>query len=214
MKKILLSMRVTEADSYDEFRNSIAYEYIEFFEKLGFLVILVPNNSKVIEKYFDDKIELVVFSGGNNVDPSLYDGDKNLSDVFSERDATEKEIFNIALKKNIKLLGICRGFHAVNVFLGGAVTHSIKNHVNKNHKLLSNQDYLNNQETNSFHNQGITMSDLCNQEKLIVLAMSEDGFVEAAINEDRTILGIQWHPERQIKAFDTQLIQSFIKGDL
>ena len=81
-------MRVTEADSYDEFRSSIAYEYIEFFEKLGYLVILLPNNSKMIEKYFDDKIELVVFSGGNNVDPSLYNGDKDLSDVYPERDAS------------------------------------------------------------------------------------------------------------------------------
>ena len=207
-------MRVTEEDSYNEFRSSIAYEYIEFFEKLGFLVILVPNNSKAIEKYFDDKVDLVVFSGGNNVDPSLYQGDENLSDVYPERDATEKQMFNIALKKNIKILAICRGFHAINVFLGGAVTHNIKDHANKYHKLLSNQSYLHNQETNSFHNQGITMSDLYSQDKLILLAMSEDGFVEAAINEDRTILGIQWHPERQIKAFDTELIQNFIKGDL
>jgi len=207
-------MRVTEANSYDELRSSIAYEYIEFFEKLGFLVILVPNNTKAIEKYFDDKIELVVFSGGNNVDPSLYSGDKNLSDVYPERDATEKEMFNIALKKNIKILAICRGFQAVNVFLGGALTNNIKNHVNKNHKLISNHSYLNNQETNSFHNQGITMSDLYSRDKSILLAMSEDGFVEAAINKDRTILGIQWHPERQIKAFDVELIQSFIKGDL
>ena len=207
-------MRVTEAHSYNEFRNSIAYEYIEFFEKLGYLVILVPNNSKAIRNYFDDIIDLVVFSGGNNVDPSLYQGDENLSDVYPERDATENEMFNIALKKNIKILAICRGFHAINVFLGGAITHNIKGHVHKCHKLLSNLSYLHNQKTNSFHNQGIAMSDLYSQKKLILLATSEDGFVEAATNEDRTILGIQWHPERQRKAFDTGLIQNFINGDL
>jgi len=214
VRKILLSMSVTEADSYNEFRNSIAYEYIEFFEKLGYLVILVPNNSNAIEKYFDDKIDLVVFSGGNNVDPSLYQGDENLSDVYPERDASEKKMFNIALKKNIKILAICRGFHAINVFLGGAVTHNIKEHVNKFHTLLSDPSYLHNQETNSFHNQGIAISNLYSKDKLILLAMSEDGFVEAATNKDRTILGIQWHPERQRKAFDTLLIQNFIKGDL
>ncbi|MDA7591855.1 gamma-glutamyl-gamma-aminobutyrate hydrolase family protein [Pseudomonadales bacterium] len=214
MRKILLSMRVTESDSYSEFRNSIAYEYIEFFEKLNFLVILVPNNSTAIDKYFDDKIELVVLSGGNNVDPSLYQGDETLTDVYPERDGTEKEMFNTALKKNIKILAICRGFHAINVFLGGSISHNIKDHVNRFHKLLSNRSYLHNQETNSFHNQGIAMSDLFIQDKGVLLATTEDGFVEAATNTDRSILGIQWHPERQRKAFDIELIQNFLKGSL
>ena len=75
-------MRVTEADSYTEYRNSIAYEYIEFLESLGFLVVLVPNNSNAIEQYFYEEIDLVVFSGGNNVDPSLYNGNTNLDDVY------------------------------------------------------------------------------------------------------------------------------------
>ena len=111
-------MRVTEAASYKETRNSIAYEYIEFFEKLGYLVILVPNNSNLIKRYFEDKIDLVVFSGGNNVDPSLYSGSANLDDVYTERDNIEKEMFSIANKQCIKILAICRGFHAVNVFMG------------------------------------------------------------------------------------------------
>ena len=65
-------MRVTEANNYVEYRNSIAYEYISFFEDLGYLIILIPNNSVYIEKYFDNNIELVVLSGGNNVNPVIY----------------------------------------------------------------------------------------------------------------------------------------------
>ena len=52
-----------------------------------------------------------------------------------------------------KILAICRGFHAVNVFLGGTISQNIKGHVNKPHKIISNQTYLHNQITNSFHNQ-------------------------------------------------------------
>ena len=95
-------MRVTEEASYKETRNSIAYEYIEFFEKLGYLVILVPNNSSLIKRYFNDKIDLVVFSGGNNVDPIQYSGDTNLDDVYTERDKIEQEMFSIAYKQCIR----------------------------------------------------------------------------------------------------------------
>ena len=214
MKKLLLSMRVTEADSYNEFRSSIAYEYIEFFEKLGFLVILVPNNSNLVEKYFDNEIDLVVFSGGNNVDPSLYCGNKNLDEVYIERDEIEKKMFNIANKQNIKILAICRGFHAINVFLGGSISHSVRGHVNKHHKLISKQKYLHNQITNSFHSQGIKDSDLHKHNGLVTLAKSEDGLIEAAINQEKNILGIQWHPERQNELFDLELIQNFINGRL
>ncbi len=214
MRKVLLSMRVTEADSYTEYRNSIAYEYIEFLEGLGFLVVLVPNNSNVIEQYFDEEVDLVVFSGGNNVDPSLYNGKKNLDDVYPERDKTEKKLFDIAIQQGVKVLGICRGFHAINVFLGGSVSHKVKRHVNQDHKLISNQADLNNQITNSFHNQAITEYDLVGWGKVELLATSEDGLIEAVINDERTFLGIQWHPERQQQEFDRKLIQNFIKGEL
>ena len=214
MKKLLLSMRVTEEASYKETRNSIAYEYIEFFEKLGYLVILVPNNSSLIKRYFNDKIDLVVFSGGNNVDPIQYSGDTNLDDVYTERDKIEQEMFSIAYKQCIKILAICRGFHAVNVFLGGTISQNIKGHVNKPHKIISNQTYLHNQITNSFHNQGIKDNDLYNTNEVIPIAKSEDGFIEAAINQKKNILGIQWHPERQNELFDMELIQNFINGNL
>ena len=207
-------MRVTETASYDETRSSIAYEYIEFFEKLGYLVILVPNNSNLVEKYFDDKIDLVVFSGGNNVDPNLYYGNTNLDEVYTERDRIEKKMFSIANMQNIKILAICRGFHAINVFLGGTISHSVKGHVNKRHKLISNQRYLHNQITNSFHNQGIMDHDLYNHNEVITLATSEDGLIEAATNQKKNILGIQWHPERQNEVFDLELIQNFINGHL
>jgi len=214
VKKVLISMRVTEADSYTERRNSIAYEYIEFLEGLGFLVILVPNNSKYIEQYFDKEVGLVVFSGGNNVDPSLYNGKTNLDDVYPERDKTEKKLFDIAIQRSIKVLGICRGFHAINVFLGGSVSHKIKGHTNQDHKLISGRVDLNNQITNSFHNQAITEYDLVGQGKVELLATSKDGLVEAVTNDERTLLGIQWHPERQQQTFDRKLIQDFIIGEL
>ena len=44
--KLATSMRVTEALGYTESRNTIAYDYVVFFEKLGHLLVLIPNNTK------------------------------------------------------------------------------------------------------------------------------------------------------------------------
>jgi len=212
MKKILMSMRVTEANNYKEERNSIAFEYIEYFEKLGFLVQLVPNNTNNIKKYFDRYTHAVVLTGGNNVNPKLYKSLENLFDVYNQRDNTEKALAKIALKKDISILGICRGFHFLNVYFGGKLTHYIKNHVNKTHTLYSKNTILNNKSTNSYHNQGITQDDLAKD--LRVLAKSKDDFIEAFKHKKNKVLAVQWHPERQNKKFDKKLINKFLKGTL
>ena len=205
-------MRVTEATNYKEERNSIAFEYIEYFEKLGFLVQLIPNNTKNIKKYFDKNTYAVVLTGGNNVNPKLYKSDENLSDVYNQRDDIEKALVEVSLKKDISILGICRGFHFLNVYFGGKLTHNIKNHVNKTHTLYSENTILNNKSTNSYHNQGITQDGLA--KGLEVLAKTEDGFIEAFKHKKNKVFAIQWHPERQDKKFDKKLINKFLKGTL
>ncbi|NOQ29829.1 MAG: hypothetical protein GQ570_01775 [Helicobacteraceae bacterium] len=211
MRTILMSTRVTEADNYSEKRNSIAYEYIDFFEKLGFLIYLIPNNTNNIKSYFKTKIDLIVLSGGNNVNPNLYNNNELLKDVYDERDTLEIELLHISQKNNIPLLGICRGFHMINVFFKGLISHNIKNHVNKNHILQSQNNILNDKETNSFHNQGIMINDL--SDKLEIIALSDD-IVEMFIHKDKQILGIQWHPERQTNKFDKEIINKFLEGKL
>lgn len=206
-----MSTRVTEADNYSEKRNSIAYEYIDFFEKLGFLIYLIPNNTNNIKSYFKTKIDLIVLSGGNNVNPNLYNNNELLKDVYDERDTLEIELLHISQKNNIPLLGICRGFHMINVFFKGLISHNIKNHVNKNHILQSQNNILNDKETNSFHNQGIMINDL--SDKLEIIALSDD-IVEMFIHKDKQILGIQWHPERQTNKFDKEIINKFLEGKL
>lgn len=212
MKTLLMSMRVTETTNYTEIRNSIAYQYIDFFEALGYNILLIPNNTKNLELYFNYKVDLVVLTGGNNVNPSLYGSDDLLNDVYPLRDQIEQNILDLAIKNNISIIGICRGFQFINVYFGGSIVHNIHNHVNKNHLLLSDNSILSNRYVNSFHNQGIVISTL--SPSLSVLACSEDGYVEAYINKNKKVLGIQWHPERQDLSLDKRLIENFIKGTL
>jgi len=206
-----MSMRVTSAENYIEKRNSIAYDYIDLFETMGFQIILVPNNTIHVNEYFKDDIDLVVLIGGNNVNPKLYQSDCSLSDVFSERDDMEKTLLEMAIKNDIPLFGICRGFQFINVYFGGKISHNISGHVNKEHVLNSPLMILDNQITNSFHNQGIALNDL--SERLQSIAENSN-YVEAFKHSTLKILGVQWHPERQMKIFDQELINNFIEGKL
>lgn len=206
-----MSMRVTSAENYIEKRNSIAYDYIDFFETMGFHIILIPNNTTHIKEYFKDDINLVVLSGGNNVNPKLYQLESSLDDVFSERDEMESNLLKLAIKNNIPVFGICRGFQFLNVYFGGKISHDVSGHVNKEHILKSRLTALNNQITNSFHKQGITVNDL--SEELQSIAKNGN-YVEAFKHSTLKILGVQWHPERQIKIFDQELIKNFLKGKI
>ena len=185
MKTLLLSMRVSQAESYYEERNSIAFDCIDFFESLGFFIYLVPNNTKYLDKYLKLDVDLVVFSGGNNLNPELYKSNMSLEDVYPTRDKTENKLLHFAIKNNIKVLGICRGLHLINVYFSGQLNHNIANHVNKNHKLLSNNSLLDGTKVNSFHNHSLTEKNL--SEKMIPIAETEDGTIECAIHINKSI---------------------------
>ena len=213
MKKLLMSMKVVENPNYVEVSNIVAFDYINFFEKLGFLALLVPNNSKNVAEYLDiDDIELLVLIGGNNVNPKLYGGEEKLSDIYPIRDRAEELLIDRAIEKHIPIIGICRGFQMLNVYFNGSITHKINNHVRTPHKLLSDSSILTNKITNTFHNQGVTRINLSND--LTVLAEAEDGYIEAFNHKQLPILGLQWHPERQDEEFDRILIENFLKDNI
>lgn len=207
-----MSMKVVENPNYIEVSNIVAYEYIEFFEKMGFTVILVPNNSAKLLNYFDiPNIDAVVLIGGNNVDPVLYGGDE-LPDVYSDREKAEDLLIDESVKRDIPLIGICRGFQKINVHFGGSISHGIKDHVRKDHELISVNSILSGVVTNTFHNQGITNLNL--SKDLTVIAHTADGYIEAVKHKKYPILGVQWHPEREDKDFDIKLIQEFLEGEV
>lgn len=212
MKNLLLSMRVSESETYFEERSSIAFDYINFFEQQGFFIYLIPNNTSQLDKYLDLDIDLVVLTGGNNLNPELYNSGSRLKDVYSVRDEIEYKILNFAFIQKIKVIGICRGLHLINVFFGGGLNHNISNHVNKKHRLISNNFLLNDIEVNSFHNHSLSKTNL--SKELISIAETKDGSIECAIHKNRNILGIQWHPERQNNPEDKKLLKLFLKDKL
>ncbi len=201
MKTALITMRALKNDTYVEYRNALAYEYVDFFEKLNFLLILVPNNTKNLQAYFEHtQIDLLILSGGDDLasdDPQLH-----------LRDETERTLAQLALRKGIPILAICRGFELV-AEMFGATLEPIKGHVATRHTLQSEIGFLNNRQTNSFHNYGITFA----PKGATILAKSGD-IIEAFLFRKERILALQWHPERQNDSMDVELIERFLEGEL
>lgn len=199
MKIVLVSQRVDYIKDRTETRDSIDQNLINFLNQAGFKVVTVPNvnaNQEDFLKLLVNKLSPhgIVLSGGNNV------GD------YVKRDKLEYELINISLNKKIPLIGICRGMQLINTYFGGTLK-IIKDHVNKKH-FVSN---LNNHfEVNSFHDFTID-----NQPKeLKTFLTAEDGTIESFKHINNFIMGIMWHPEREIsfKKFDLDLFKSFFNG--
>lgn len=150
----------------------------------------------------------IVIGGGDDIDPQHYGltGDAGASyDVA--RDAFELKMLRSALKKNIPILGICRGAQLINVALGGTLYQDIrplrKNTPNRNsifpmkyanltpdtnfQKVFSQERI----HINSLHNQA--MQRVANA--LDVVARDDDNFVQGVTSTEHKIIGVQWHPE-------------------
>lgn len=67
-----------------------------------------------------EEADLVVFTGGEDVDPSLYNEPCNkYTSSNIERDLYEQQIFKKAKERNLKMLGVCRGSQFLCVMAGG-----------------------------------------------------------------------------------------------
>ena len=101
-------------------------------------LFLVEGNQQYVSMFLNegweltshlDEADLVQFTGGADVSPSLY-GEKELRCSYCnmQRDLQEKIIFDDALALGIPMAGICRGGQFLNVVNGGKMWQDVNNH--------------------------------------------------------------------------------------
>lgn len=100
-----------------------------------------------------EEFSLVLFTGGSDITPEYYgeSSPRRFCQSNQERDRQEIEIFKLALKNNIRMIGICRGVQFLNVMAGGKMYHDVSNHTNGSHsmKTMTGHKF----KINSFHHQ-------------------------------------------------------------
>jgi carbamoylphosphate synthase small subunit len=93
-------------------------DYASLFLSLGFTITKEFNNA-----------ELLVFTGGADVAPSLYgDAQHPTTGIHPSRDVQETTLFRIALNRKIPMVGICRGGQFLNVMSGGRMYQHVSAH--------------------------------------------------------------------------------------
>jgi putative glutamine amidotransferase len=162
-----------------------------------------------------DDYDGILFAGGEDVDPSLYDEQKKYDSVHTDRarDAFELALLDSALERRLPILGICRGIQMINVKFGGTLYQDLKNDtaMELDHRqpddrtqpvhavIMSDPEsrlagaFQGSCRVNSLHHQAIRRLG----RGLKVTARSEDGLAEAveAADDYPFLMAVQWHPE-------------------
>ena len=180
----------------------------------------------------------LILSGGKDVGPKNY-GVKdtfNLCITDPKRDEVELFLLRSALKDSLPILGICRGHQMTNVGQGGALYQDIplqhKSDTKVIHRDSLQENYVYHDieldttsalfeiygtrhlNVNSFHHQAVIKEG----RSMRTVARAADGICEAAEwgkgLDDRWIIGVQFHPERQFKteSIHTKLIEAYIEA--
>ena len=178
----------------DQFEHCVDLRLITFLRKI------FKNSSIEIYNFtIKNNYDLIVLSGGNSLTF------QNKADRV--RNKINNTIYNLALKKKIKILGICLGAQFLAKKFGYILRKKI-NHVGY-HKVLFNINKTNFKKVvNSYHNDSIVLK---KRNIINIFGTAEDNTVEAFHVKNKKILGIMWHPERynEFKYFDQKLIKEF-----
>ena len=181
MKIIGLTQKVFAHTEYKERLDALDQRWCKLLLSCNLLPIILPNNIKYIKKILKKIIiDGVILTGGNTL--AKYKGDAK------ERDTAEYFLLEYTIKKNLPLLGVCRGMQIIQDYFGVALTH-VTNHACVKHKINFLQKNL---IINSYHCYGAHNTN----KNLKVLARSDDKVIEAVKHFQYNITGIMWHPER------------------
>lgn len=162
----------------------------------------------------------LLLSGGADLDPALYgEAPAGATALEPERDALELAAWQEAARRRLPVLGLCRGFQAINVFSGGRLIQHLDGHAGPPYlegealihplrlvpgsrlaRVLRPSDPVGGVlPVNSYHHQAIRVEQLASG--LVAAGFSphpQGEIVEACEVDasDRFIVGVQCHPER------------------
>lgn len=196
-----------------ENRQQINNAYLKSVEQAGGIPVGIPILKEEDVEAVLDRIDGLILIGGNDVDPMLFNEDphQKIGTFAKELDYSDIRLFKAALKRNMPILGVCRGLQIINVALGGSLIQDIPAQVEGAiaHKQASKrgetthfvellggkiQEILGEERVhvNSFHHQAAGRVG----EGLTVTATSSDGIIEALEYDAHPYcVSVQWHPE-------------------
>ena len=200
----------------------------------GMSLVLPPIGPRSTLRKTLQRLDGILISGGNFDIHPIYYGEKPISALGAikrERTEFELELIDLALNRDLPLLGICGGAQAINVALGGSLYqdiatelpnanqheqgakrdkggHPIEIHPGTRLRQIVQKQTL---EVNTTHHQAVRKVG----KGLRVNATAKDGLVEGIESPfHRFVLGVQWHPEALVgqDPYQRRIFSSFISA--
>jgi len=199
-------------------RSAESYQYGKWLQETNpniRLVVLYEQEIKDLPEIMDD-CDALLLSGGQDIYPGRFGREADTASCGSfnlRRDTLEMTALTYALKKQMPVLGICRGLQLINIHQGGILYIDLEDETDSDtlhrvggdgwtqHLIFPEKSVfpladfsLKAHLVASNHHQGIDKL----AKSLLVVTRSEDGLPEAIVfkNPERGfLLAVQWHPE-------------------
>lgn len=183
-----VSQRVDFIADRAETRDALDQNVVDFLAAVGCLAIPVPNGfcaDGALHRPTDEALVewleaiepgAVFLSGGNTIG------------ACPARDRTESHLLSYAARRELPVLGICRGMQMLAKAAGTSLK-SVAGHVRTRHDIGG----VITGEVNSFHELALAGC----PDGYEVIAHSADGEIEAIRHKELPWEGWMWHPERE-----------------
>jgi putative glutamine amidotransferase len=215
---------------WDQPAHLVADSYVGAVHDSGALAVLLAVDTRAPEALLD-RIDGLMVIGGADLDPAVYRRERSEATeaTYRDRDEFELALTRAALERGVPFLGICRGMQLLNVALGGTLNQNLvaEDGTNPHRRIVGTFDGTEHEidlepgslvaratgeqvhEARCHHHQAIDRLGA----GLVVTASARDGVPEAIEfeDEDRWVLGVQWHPEAGDKR---QLFHAFADAAL
>jgi putative glutamine amidotransferase len=184
--------------------------YVRAVEAAGGRPVLLPPMSEATGDTLD-VLDGVLFSGGSDIDPTLYGREPHPETkvIRPERDQGEHQLISDALDRDIPVLAICRGMELLNIARGGTleqhlpdrtseIKHKDGSGVYATHEVVIKPD----SKLGSILGASVTVRSHHHQapdvvgETLDEVAWAPDDTIEGIeMPSKRFVIGVIWHPE-------------------
>jgi N5-(cytidine 5'-diphosphoramidyl)-L-glutamine hydrolase len=181
MKKVAITQRVSIVREYGERRDCLDQAWSRFLAACGLMPLALPNVPEVaLALCAGGDVSGLVLTGGNDL-PTL-GGDA------PERDAVENALLDLAERRRLPVLGVCRGMQLIQQRCAIQLRR-VEGHVTRRQVIRICGEP---KEVNSYHR----FAAFDSRPPLDVWAVADDGVVKAIRHSAQPITGIMWHPER------------------
>ena len=188
----------------------IPLAYVDAVENAGGRAVVIPPSDEGVDETLE-ALDGIIFSGGADLDPSIYGADPHpeTDAPQARRDAGELALLRSALERDMPVLAICRGVQLLNVARGGDLVQHLPEEVGHDeHKEVPGEFAEHpveikggsrlasivgeRSDVTSHHHQGLGRVG----EGLVETAWARDGTLEGVEDPSRRFaVGVQWHPE-------------------